>query len=30
MPHECLMRSIELYGSQVAPLVRQELQREVR
>jgi len=30
LSHECLMRSIELYGSQVAPLVRQELQREDR
>jgi len=27
MPHEQIMRAIELYGMQVAPLVRRELAR---
>ena len=27
LPHANLMRSIELYGTKVAPLVRQELER---
>lgn len=30
LSHECLMRSIELYGSEVAPLVRKEVQRDDR